>query len=53
MRVEVFTAVSVFQDLRAEWCQFLSQLPFQSVFLPHSGRKRGGVTLAPTGNYIC
>src|SRR5215472_3397240 len=32
MRVEVFTAVSAFQDLRAEWCQLLSQLPFQSVF---------------------
>ena len=32
MRVEVFTAVSAFQDLRAEWRQVLSQLPFQSVF---------------------
>jgi len=32
MRVEVFTAVSAFQDLRAEWYQLLSQLPFQSVF---------------------
>jgi CelD/BcsL family acetyltransferase involved in cellulose biosynthesis len=32
MRVEVFTAVSAFQDLRAEWHQLLSQLPFQSVF---------------------
>jgi len=32
MRVEVYTAVSAFHDLRAEWCQLLSQLPFQSVF---------------------
>jgi len=32
MRVEVFTAVSAFHDLRAEWCHVLSQLPFQSVF---------------------
>jgi CelD/BcsL family acetyltransferase involved in cellulose biosynthesis len=32
MRVEVFTAASAFQDLRAEWRQVLSQLPFQSVF---------------------
>jgi CelD/BcsL family acetyltransferase involved in cellulose biosynthesis len=32
MRVEVFTAVSAFQDLRAEWRQLLAQLPFQSVF---------------------
>jgi len=32
MRVEVFTAVSAFQDLRAEWRQLLVQLPFQSVF---------------------
>jgi CelD/BcsL family acetyltransferase involved in cellulose biosynthesis len=32
MRVEVFTAASAFHDLRAEWCQVLSQLPFQSVF---------------------
>jgi len=32
MHVEVFTAVSAFHDLRAEWCQLLSQLPFQSVF---------------------
>jgi len=32
MRVEVFTAVSAFQDLRAEWCQLLAQVPFQSVF---------------------
>ena len=32
MRVEVCTAASAFQDLRAEWCQVLSQLPFQSVF---------------------
>jgi CelD/BcsL family acetyltransferase involved in cellulose biosynthesis len=32
MRVEVFTAVSAFQDLRAEWRQLLAQVPFQSVF---------------------
>src|SRR5262249_39724425 len=32
MRVEVYTTASAFQDLRAEWCQVLSQLPFQSVF---------------------
>ncbi len=32
MRVEVFTADSAFHDLRAEWSQLLSQLPFQSVF---------------------
>src|SRR5262249_51806519 len=32
MRVEVFTAASAFQDLRAEWRHVLSQLPFQSVF---------------------
>ena len=32
MRVEVFTAASAFHDLRAEWCQVLSQVPFQSVF---------------------
>lgn len=32
MHVEVFTAVSVFHDLRAEWRQLLLQLPFQSVF---------------------
>ena len=32
MRVEVFTTVSAFHDLRAEWCQLLSQVPFQSVF---------------------
>jgi len=32
MHVEVFTADSAFHDLRAEWCQLLSQLPFQSVF---------------------
>ena len=32
MRVEVFTAVSAFQDLRAEWRQLLGQVPFQSVF---------------------
>ena len=32
MRVEVFTAASAFHDLRAEWRQVLSQLPFQSVF---------------------
>src|SRR5215468_3699593 len=32
MRVEVCTAASVFHDLRAEWRQVLSQLPFQSVF---------------------
>src|SRR5215470_17799352 len=32
MRVEVCTAASAFQDLRAEWCQMLSQLSFQSVF---------------------
>src|SRR5262249_13231048 len=32
MRVEVCTAASAFQDLRAEWCQVLSQLPFQSIF---------------------
>lgn len=32
MRVEVFTAVSAFHDLRAEWRQLLLQLPFQSVF---------------------
>jgi len=32
MRVEVFTAVSAFQDLRAEWCQLLAQVSFQSVF---------------------
>ncbi len=44
MRVEVFTAVSAFQDLRAEWYQLLSQLPFQSV---------GGVTLARPGHYTC
>ena len=32
MHVEVFTADSAFHDLRAEWSQLLSQLPFQSVF---------------------
>src|SRR2546429_5389910 len=32
MRVEVFTAAAAFHDLRAEWRQVLSQLPFQSVF---------------------
>jgi len=32
MRVEVYTAASAFQDLRAEWCHVLSQLSFQSVF---------------------
>src|SRR5262252_2647972 len=32
MRVEVFTAASAFHDLRAEWRQVLSQLPFQSIF---------------------
>ena len=32
MYVEVYTAVSAFHDLRAEWGQLLSQLPFQSVF---------------------
>src|ERR1700675_3841847 len=32
MRVKVSTAVSAFHDSRAEWCQLLSQLPFQSVF---------------------
>ena len=32
MRVEVYTAASAFQDLRAEWHHVLSQLPFQSVF---------------------
>jgi CelD/BcsL family acetyltransferase involved in cellulose biosynthesis len=36
MRVEVFTADAAFQDLRAEWCQLLAQVPFQSVFFtPH------------------
>ncbi|HEY7492090.1 MAG TPA: GNAT family N-acetyltransferase [Candidatus Tectomicrobia bacterium] len=33
MRVEVFTAASVFRDLQTEWLQLLSQMPFQSVFL--------------------
>jgi hypothetical protein len=28
MRVEVFMAASAFHDLRAEWRQVLSQLPF-------------------------
>jgi CelD/BcsL family acetyltransferase involved in cellulose biosynthesis len=32
MRVEVFTAASVFRDLQAEWLRLLSQMPFQSVF---------------------
>src|SRR5215831_344683 len=32
MRVEVCTAASAFHDLRAEWRQVLSQLPFQSIF---------------------
>jgi CelD/BcsL family acetyltransferase involved in cellulose biosynthesis len=32
MHVEVFTADSAFHDLRAEWSQLLSQVPFQSVF---------------------
>jgi CelD/BcsL family acetyltransferase involved in cellulose biosynthesis len=33
MRVEVFTAASVFRDLQTEWLRLLSQMPFQSVFL--------------------
>jgi CelD/BcsL family acetyltransferase involved in cellulose biosynthesis len=32
MHVEVLTAPSAFHDLRAEWSQLLSQMPFQSVF---------------------
>lgn len=32
MHVEVHTSASAFQELRAEWVQLLSQLPFQSIF---------------------
>lgn len=32
MHVEIFTAVTAFQDLRAEWQALLAQLPWQSVF---------------------
>ena len=39
MRVEVFTAASAFHDLRAEWRQVLSQLPFQSIFFTPQDRK--------------
>jgi CelD/BcsL family acetyltransferase involved in cellulose biosynthesis len=32
MRVQVYTAASVFHDLQDEWLHLLAQMPFQSVF---------------------